>query len=525
MIKRALLLILLGTLIFFALLTPNLERPGFYIKGDGAYYPAVGRNLARGAGFTESFVWLYAGPPFQGVPHPMLPFRRPLLPLLQAGFVRLLGDHPVHYLIPGALLGVLTVFLTYRIARDLGGGPRTGVLAALFCLGNTELIYAINGSLTESYMVLFIGAALWLTMRGMNSDRPAGWLIAAGLLAGLAYLARNYGLLALPALLWAAAWTKRERGRGSWWLLLWVLLAFAAVNLPWDLRNRIVWPGTSSQAGLFYAQNVTDLYSYNTTFTLEHFLKLGWRHLFLMYLRAFYAKIDVTNSFYTWPVVFLAYFGLFTRLGNRALWPVILYWATDFIVTGATVASTGIGCYGSPLYILPFVAAWAALALRDGVRRLPVRLPVPPRALTLVLAAIIIAHQGGYLVTMHHRYALYHREELALFETAAAWLRAHDAGGEIIMISDAVSFNWETGMRAVRFPTDPELAAVLQCARDYGAPYIISYTTAGPLTPIHLGEATSPDLTEAHSFTNHVLGIHDQVKIYRVNAVPLAAGP
>ena len=42
-----LLLILLGTLIFFALLVPNLERPGFYIKGYGAYYPAVGRNLAR----------------------------------------------------------------------------------------------------------------------------------------------------------------------------------------------------------------------------------------------------------------------------------------------------------------------------------------------------------------------------------------------------------------------------------------------------------------------------------------------
>jgi len=179
---------------------------------DSAYYINVARSVASGHGFSVDFLWTFieVGGRLPADPHlpvPSNPHWAPLASMVQVPFLAVLGVNDLWAsLLPFLLVGALAAPLTWAIARDAGASPAVqlaaGVLGAVPALVTPFLGQADNFSLT---MVLGAGT-LWLTSRGLKGHGRSFAL--AGLLAGLATLARTDGLLLVSAPLAAIAWDR-----------------------------------------------------------------------------------------------------------------------------------------------------------------------------------------------------------------------------------------------------------------------------------------------------------------------------
>jgi Dolichyl-phosphate-mannose-protein mannosyltransferase len=244
------------------------------------------------------FIWIFAEVG-NHIPNPAvlpIPSNAHWLPLdsfLQAPFITILGPTALASALPGLLIGALSGPLTWLIARDAGARPLVAVSAAV--------IAAIPGaaapfmSQPENFAILepLVAAALWLTARGLKGDRLSFAL--AGLLAGLASLARNDGVLLAGAigLVWLAdrlRWWRARRGRHAWshvddrppigWLaggLAAVL--FLVVMGPWWARQLLTFGSispTSSSGAALWIRSISEWNSITADPTLARFLAQGW---------------------------------------------------------------------------------------------------------------------------------------------------------------------------------------------------------------------------------------------------------
>jgi len=82
--------------------------------------------------------------------------------------------------------------------------------------------------------------ALYAATRAVTSARPGPWLVASGLFAGLATLARVDGLLLVvaPAIAWLVLRGWRSPALWAWGVAS--ALVFAAILAPWLVRNAAV---------------------------------------------------------------------------------------------------------------------------------------------------------------------------------------------------------------------------------------------------------------------------------------------
>ncbi len=210
---------------------------------DSFYYVEVARALARGDGFQVDFIWIFADVGGVIPAEPVLPIASnahwmPLASLVQVPFIWLLGPTAWASALPFALLGALAAPLTWVVARDAGASDRVavaaGVLVAMPVLSAVFMVQPDNFSL---FQPLVLGS-LWLGARGLRGGEGSGRaFVAAGLLAGLATLSRNDGLLVMGALglafLWDR-WRARQIGIGA---AFGAVAAFALVMVPWYARQ------------------------------------------------------------------------------------------------------------------------------------------------------------------------------------------------------------------------------------------------------------------------------------------------
>jgi hypothetical protein len=265
---------------------------------DSYYYVEVARSIAAGNGLNVDFVWIFAEvgnhlPNPAVLPIPSNAHWLPLASFLQAPFVSILGPTAVANTIPGVLIGALAAPLTWLIARDAGARPIVGAAAGV--------ISAIPGPATafmvqpENFAILhpLVAATIWLTARGLKGDGRSFAL--AGLLAGLATLARNDGILLAGAmgLFWLAdrvrAW-RAHRGRRAWSHVddrqpISILAGVAAVALfllvmgPWWARQLAVFGSispTSSSGAALWIRQISEWNSITADPSPAHFFAQGW---------------------------------------------------------------------------------------------------------------------------------------------------------------------------------------------------------------------------------------------------------
>jgi 4-amino-4-deoxy-L-arabinose transferase-like glycosyltransferase len=130
-----------------------------------------------------------------------------------------------------AALGTATVVLVGLVALEVFGG--VVALAALAIAAVYPALIELSGTVyAENLLIPLILAAIWAALRARRSDRPYRWVLAAGVLTGLATLAHQNGVVVLVALL-PAVWPIRRAPL--------VLIAVTVLTIaPWTIRNAVV---------------------------------------------------------------------------------------------------------------------------------------------------------------------------------------------------------------------------------------------------------------------------------------------
>lgn len=138
----------------------------------------------------------------------------------------------------GAVLGTLAVALLGLVALEAFGAGTA--LAAMALAAVYPVFVELAGTLVaENLLVVFVLASVWTALRARRSRRPLGWIVAIGVLAGLATLAHeNAAIFVIPLAVAAAgaagrSWRRRLLGA------LTLLVATAAMIAPWTIRNAV----------------------------------------------------------------------------------------------------------------------------------------------------------------------------------------------------------------------------------------------------------------------------------------------
>lgn len=204
---------------------------------DAREYDALARQMVTAGHYATDY----------GVP---TAFRPPGYPSFLAIVYRLLGPGATGVRIVQALLGALTCWLLYRIARRLADA-RVAALSAVALAIYPLLIYT-TGTLYPVILITFLWAAIVHLLLGAHPD---GWarFLWAGALAGMIALTTPS---AIPAILGTALWIawyfgrfgERPPGRharsGRWHPLRAALLFLLPVVLLsgcWMVRNASIW--------------------------------------------------------------------------------------------------------------------------------------------------------------------------------------------------------------------------------------------------------------------------------------------
>jgi hypothetical protein len=288
------------------------------------------------------------------------------------------------------------------------------------------------------------------------------WAVAAGLLAGLAYLARSDGLL-VPLVL-AGVLAARRRG----WLLPGLLLAgFALPVVPWWLRNLAAFGVTQPVSPLIGAalQDYTQLFNWSDPPTLAALLDRGIGFAAGLRGRALIHNLGV------WALIAFP-FGIYGWLGcldrrRTVLWLGLAY-GLLLVLTTALVFSipTLAGLfYHSAGALLP----WLAVGAVQVVAALAARRASLGLALAALTAALVVVQAAIALPAAIQDARL----NQAKFARAAAWLGEYAPSGEPVIASQAHSLNYASGQPSLSLPAGQDLARVRDLAHVYRARYVV----------------------------------------------------
>jgi 4-amino-4-deoxy-L-arabinose transferase-like glycosyltransferase len=170
--------------------------------------------------------------------HPALGYddQPPLTPLLTAGAVGLLGAEPWAVRILPAAAIALVVVLTAAIARELGGGRRAQVLAAIV-VGTSGYLAAGHLGVTATYDLLAWALVLYLVTTILRGADPRRWLLV-GLVIGVALLNKHLVLFLGVGLAVALLVHRRDLLRSRWpWFGVALAFLLWLPNVAWQVAN------------------------------------------------------------------------------------------------------------------------------------------------------------------------------------------------------------------------------------------------------------------------------------------------
>ena len=476
---------------------------------DSSYYVDVARSLAAGHGFNVDVVWIFAEvggriPSVPTLPIPSNAHWMPLASLVQVPFIWLLGPTAVASALPFALAGALAAPLTWAIARDAGARPLVangaGLLAAFPTLLTVFLVQPDNFGLYEP----LVAGALWLGARGLRGDGRS--FAAAGVLVGLATLARNDGVLVLGALglvflvdRWRA-WRSGGARRPA--IPLWAAVTCAVVAglivAPWLARQLAVFgslsPSTASGKVLFI-RSIEEWNSITTPATLDHLLGMGIGPLLVSRLGGLVSAATIfsvlAGGVILVPFILLGAWGwrhspdfvpFFTYAG-------ILFAFSGLVsavhVPGGTFIHSAVALvpHASILALLGLeaIVGWVAARRRswngEGAGRVFVGAAIVFAALTALSSAL----------ATHSAWATRRDQEAAV---AAALDAAGAPATDRLMSIDAAGYRYATGRGGVVLVNDP-LPTIEEVARAYGIRWLVleRADSVPAAAPILRGEA------------------------------------
>jgi hypothetical protein len=475
---------------------------------DSFYYVDVARSLASGHGFSVDFIWIFAEVGGTLPANPILPIASnghwmPLASLVQIPFIWLLGPTAFASTLPFAIFGALAAPIARGIALEAGASPRiafgAGILGAVPALATPFMAQPDNFGLYEP----LVAAALWMAARGLKGHARS--YVLAGLLVGVATLARNDGVLVGAAVGLSFAWDRWRAWRSGGARLpvipIWAAVAcaglFVLVVAPWVARQLAVFgtisPSTASGKVLFI-RNIGEWNSITTPATLQHLLGQGIGPLIASRVDGLLAAITIFSILI--GGVLLAPFmaiGAWRRRRSRDFGPLLTYAAILFAfsalisavhVPGGTFIHSAIalapGAYVLALEGVVGCVAWISARRRSWNRATAERVFT-----TSAVGFALVAAVGGSLTTQ----AVWAARRDDFRAVAAALETAGAPATDRVMSIDASGMRYWTGRGGVVLVNDP-LDTVERVARAYDIRWLVVNRADGvpAVAPLLAGE-------------------------------------
>jgi 4-amino-4-deoxy-L-arabinose transferase-like glycosyltransferase len=507
-IRRDLALIFILALLVRLLAIILAHGPGYM---DAAYSYDIALNLAHGQGFSEPFLWNYLDDP-AGLPHASHLYWMPLPTILAWAGLKLLGESYRAAQVPFVLMAALLPLVSYWVALQVTGRRRHGWLAGLLTIFSG--FYVLYWGHTDNFTPFALAASLslvatWQAGRAAESKHGAGrwWAFGAGALVGLAHLSRADGPLLLIAIgmMWGVYLISKStssREMGSWRLdiagLLWLLLGYGLVMLPWFIRNWLVAgaPLPTVGAQTIWLTTYDDLFSYGRDLSMQNYLAWGWANILRSKLDALWPNVQtvvaVFGMVFLAPLAFIGGWRLRRQpLFQLAAWyGALLFLAMTFVFTFPGPRG-GLFHSGGALLPFMFTAAvvgldasieWAA-AHRRGWHVLAARRVFGVGMVGLAaLVSGFLYYQGVVVGTRWRGDPAY--------SDLVEWLAARDQLGQLVMVGDPPSYWYAGGGPSVVVPNGP-VETLLAVADRYGARYaVLDQNHPAPLQPLY-GEHTT----------------------------------
>lgn len=121
----------------------------------------------------------------------------PLVFFVQHVFMSIFGENRFAFRLPSALLGVISVYLLYLIARHLYSETAGLFAAALLAITANHVTVSRLG-LQESYVIFFLLLSTYLFLKALQDKRYFVW---TGMALGLALLSKYTAMVAIPIFL------------------------------------------------------------------------------------------------------------------------------------------------------------------------------------------------------------------------------------------------------------------------------------------------------------------------------------
>ena len=499
------LLALVGRLVLIAL-HPDPAYP------DSYYYADVARALVGGHGFNVDFIWIFAEVGGKIPVDPVLPIPSnahwmPLASLVQVPFLAVFGPNAIAAAVPFAIIGSLAAPLAWAIGREAGAtrlvAVGAGVLTAFPALSFPFMMQTDNFSL---YQPLVAGALL-LGARGLKGH-PRSFALA-GLLVGVATLARNDGVLAGGVLGLAFVWDRwrawRSGGSRVPAIPLWSAVAcaglFAAVMAPWIARQLAVFGSispSSASGKVLFIRTIEEWNQITSPATLDHLLGMGIGPFVATRIGGLIAALGIfTTLVGAGLLIPPMVVGAWRRRRSVDFGPFFAYAAALFAfsalvsavhVPGGTFIHSAVALaphgYVLALEGVAAAVAWVATRRRAWNRESATRVFVGAAVAIGIIAAVF-----GTLVVD----AGWNAKRDARLTLAAALDLAGVAPDDRLMTIDASGFKYFTGRGGVVTTNDP-LATELEIATAYRISWLVLERDeiSTTMAPILSGETRPP---------------------------------
>jgi Dolichyl-phosphate-mannose-protein mannosyltransferase len=490
-----LILICLGALIFRIITAQFVHHPGI---GDPNHYYNLGMQLVEGHGFNIDYIWHY-NDIHPDIVHPDDHWL-PLSGVLAASGMLLLGENIFAALLPFIVIGALLCGVGYWAARQFGCGENASLFAAAAVGVLPEFVLNSVRTDTTIPFSLFVCGSILLLNRGLKNG--GGWsFLGSGVLAGLAYLARNDAILLLPMLVMTlivyAMWGKLKRG----YLVILMPLAALLVAAPWLIRNvQVLGYATPLETRyMYFYTDQRDHYSYMREFSLETMLaqqtpaQIIGKRLFEI---AAAAKLLYTTLDIFLPVAVLGGLALLILARDRER--LLIFAPTLILLGGAFFFYTVFVPYKSQsgsfkkfdLALIPLLIPLAAYALERVVSDSRIRMG------TMILTLVFLSANAIELVRADAHFTDTYLDYIRATVKTAQSLPDTNGDGQIILMAQDPFMLRYFGMRSVMVPMESR-EKVLEAAQDYHVDYLMMPPDRPSLDPLYLGTESDPRFIHA----------------------------
>ncbi len=523
-----------------------IHQPGYM---DAAYYYDIALNLAQGQGLTEPFLWNYLDNP-AGLPHPSHLYWMPLPTLVAWMGLTLFGQTYRAAQIPFAILSALLPLVSYWVALQTTGSRRHAWLAGLLTVFSG--FYVLYWSHADNFTPFALAGSLslvatWQASQARQYSEARGWALGAGVLAGLAHLSRADGPLLLVAI--AISNVKRQISNDKSqitnhksqissskslisnlqsltsnlcfdiWHLIFVILGYILVMLPWFARN---WAVAGSPLAATGAQSIwlttyDDLFSYGRELSLPTYLAWGGENILRSKLDALWLNmqtlIAVLGMVFLAPLLLVGGWQLRRHpLYQLAAWyGALLFLAMTFVFTFPGQRG---GLFHSGGALLPFIFTAALVGLDATVewaaarrRGWDARLAAQIFGVGLVGMAILVS---GFLYYRGMVARTRQPEAVAPYSALAEWLTGRGEANVVVMVGDPPGYWYYGGGLSIVVPNEP-VETTLAAADRYGARYLVlDANRPMPLAALYEGTATHPRLSLVESLPG-------DLRVYRIS--------